>query len=233
MSSERYRPSAVKLGLGIGIMVAGILFTLDNFGVVYMPNLWKFWPLILIGVGLSNVRGRQVEESLGGWFLVVLGVLFQLRTLDVIHFSLWKFLPLILVLIGVRIILGAARHGEPCSPRVDSSSRVSGFVAFGGIDRKIASRDFRGGDLAAFCGGWELDLSQAEIADEEARLDVFAWWGGGEIRVPPTWNVVLKVLPLFGGAEDETVHPIAEPGKPPKQLVVTGTVVMGGVSVKN
>ena len=109
---------------------------------------------------------------------------------------------------------------------------VRGFVAFGGFERRIASPQFQGGDIGAFCGGWELDLSKAKLGPgREARIDVFAWWGGGEIRIPEEWNVVVQVVPVLAGTSDKTRHPV--PGTETGTLVVTGTVVMGGVEIKN
>jgi hypothetical protein len=101
------------------------------------------------------------------------------------------------------------------------------------VQRRSTSQEFQGGDLGAFCGGWDLDLRQAGMAGSEATIDVFCWWGGGEIKVPQEWDVVVKVLPLFGGVADKTTHPTVQPGVAPKRLVLTGTAVMGGVEVKN
>ena len=46
-------------------------------------------------------------------------------------------------------------------------------------------------------GGCEIDLRQAAI-DGEAVIDVFAIWGGIEIRVPEDWTVVGRVTPAHG-----------------------------------
>jgi hypothetical protein len=54
-------------------------------------------------------------------------------------------------------------------------------------------------------------------------------WGGIEIKVPPDWTVVSKVDPILGGYEDKTTSPKDEL----KRFVVRGTVVMGGLEVKN
>ena len=59
--------------------------------------------------------------------------------------------------------------------------------------------------------------------------------GGHVIRVPPEWDIVLNVSPIFGGVDDKRVAPVAPPpleGAPPR-LTVQGTVVMGGLELKN
>ena len=82
----------------------------------------------------------------------------------------------------------------------------------------------------AIMGGCEIDLRRAAIAADEAVIDVFAFWGGIELRVPETWHVVGRVTPLMGGYEDKTSQVQQAGGK---RLVIRGLVVMGGVNVKN
>ena len=55
-------------------------------------------------------------------------------------------------------------------------------------------------------GGCEIDLRQAAI-NGEAVIDVFAMWGGIEIRVPENWTVIGRVTPIMGGFEDTTRPP--------------------------
>ena len=52
------------------------------------------------------------------------------------------------------------------------------------------------------------------------------------IRVPENWSLVCDVLPLLGAVEDKT-RPAPESSAQTKRLVLRGTVVMGGVELKN
>ena len=99
-----------------------------------------------------------------------------------------------------------------------------------GVERVNASRDFRGGDLTAIMGGCDIDLREASIAGGEAVLEVFAMWGGITLRVPETWTVVNKVLPVLGGVDQKTRTSGAAV---PQTLVVRGAVLMGGVEIRN
>ena len=236
LAPPRPPASIGKLVFGVVVAILGVLFTLDNFGLIEVRNVERLWPVILIAIGGSHLAQNWRSRPFGGLLLVALGVFFLLRNYHVISLSLGKLIPLVLVVIGLRIAFGALGGRAGAWDRTDrpgaSDEWIRGFVAFGGLERRIASPQFQGGDIGAFCGGWELDLSKAKLGTgREARLDVFAWWGGGEIRVPEDWNVVVRIVPILAGYSDKTRHPA--PGTEAGTLVVTGTVVMGGVEIKN
>ena len=110
-----------------------------------------------------------------------------------------------------------------------SNATVSATAILGGVNRGNNSPAFTGGNLAAILGGCEIDLRQASI-DGEAVIDVFALWGGIEIRVPEDWTVVVA-----GGADPRRRRgqdPAAADGVG-KRLVVRGFVIMAGVEMKN
>ena len=235
LAPPRPPASIGKLVFGVILALLGILYTLDNFGLVEIGHIERLWPIILIAIGGSHLAQSWKTRPFGGLILVALGVFFLLRNFRVIHFSLGNLVPLVLVVVGLRMAFGAlggrARHWDKAHDAGSPDAWLRGFVAFGGLERHITSQEFRGGDLGAFCGGWEVDLSAAKLAEKEAQIDVFAWWGGGEIRVPESWNVVVRTLPILGGVGDKTRHPV--PGTETGTLVLTGTLIMGGVEVKN
>ena len=98
----------------------------------------------------------------------------------------------------------------------------------GGIERRINSSDFRDAEASAFMGGVKLDFRDAAMEGNEAEIDVSAIMGGIEIRVPRTWTVINHVTPIMGGVED---HTHSTDGN--KRLVIEGTVLMGGLTIKN
>jgi hypothetical protein len=98
----------------------------------------------------------------------------------------------------------------------------------GGFERRVHTQDFRGGEVTAVMGGCALDMRAASMTGE-AVIDVFAFWGGVTLKVPPDWTVVLEGTPIMGGFEEKTVSP--PDGS--KRLVVRGYAIMGGVEVRN
>jgi hypothetical protein len=43
----------------------------------------------------------------------------------------------------------------------------------------------------------------------------------------------VKTVAIFGGVDDKTIPPKADPNTPTPHLVLTGTALFGGVSIKN
>jgi predicted membrane protein len=108
--------------------------------------------------------------------------------------------------------------------------RVTMFAILSGVERRLRSAPFAGGELTAIMGGCELDLREALIQGEEVHIAAFALWGGIEIRVPKDWMVVNESVALMGGVEDATRPPVG-PGRP--RLVVKGFALMGGIEIRN
>ena len=118
------------------------------------------------------------------------------------------------------------------NPRVrvtDGDSTITAIAVLGAVTRGNNSRSFRGANLVAIMGGCEIDLRNAAI-DGEAIIDMFAMWGGIEIRVPDDWTVSSQVVPVMGGVEDKTRPP---QGTVAHRLILRGVAFMGGIEIKN
>lgn len=218
-----------QLVMGLLIIVVGVLFTLDNMGIAHAEDFLRYWPLGLIAIGLVKLwqAGRGEGGGFGGVVFVAAGAVLLLDSLDMIRVTMHELWPMLLVLFGASMVWRGVTGRRAISS--DSTATVSGMAILGGFKRGNNSRAFKGGDLTAVMGGCEIDLRQASI-EGEAVIDVFAMWGGIEMRVPETWTVVNRVMPLLGGVEDKT-HP--PPGVTNQTLVLRGFAIMGGVEVKN
>ena len=105
-------------------------------------------------------------------------------------------------------------------------------VVFSTTQRRINSKNFRGGKVAAVFGELKIDLTEAEIDGDEAVIHLDAVFGAVEIRVPSTWVVASRGAAVFGEYSDRTVHS-QPPGPGAKRLVVKGGAVFGSVVIKN
>jgi predicted membrane protein len=176
------------------------------------------------------VQVAQREDTGGKVFGMIVGIVglwLLLNTLDIISLSLFSLWPLLLIGLGILLLVRAS--WQPPAPATEGGEVIAAFALMGGTRRVSTSRDFRGGKLTAILGGCEVDLRQAEIKGDSAVLDVFAFAGGINIRVPSGCVVENRVTPILGGVEDES-SPTSPDGK---KLILIGSVFMGGVELKN
>jgi hypothetical protein len=219
-----------RLIVGVGVLMLGLLWTLDNMDVLESEQITQFWPVILIAAGA--VKMLDVAGRLFGGALVIAGTFLLLGSLGTIDFDLGDLIPLGIALIGAKLIWDAlSRRPQASTAAVDPASSLSAVAVMAGVKRQSLSESFRGADATAIMGGVELDLRNAKIGEgAEAVIDTFAFWGGVEVVVPHDWKVVSHVMPLMGGFEDKTQQQVA-PGGP--VLIVRGMAIMGAVEVKN
>lgn len=214
--------------LGIIVILLGLLLLLETTGVVETADLLVYTPSLFVLVGFWALYQSRFRNVVGPLVLVGIGVAAQLVALGYATVDeMVTFWPLLLVAFGLSILLGQVRTRV----RETDDAFTSAFAVFGGVEKRITSLEFLGGDLTAIFGGTELALRNAGVSDPPARVNAVAIFGGVEVVVPRDWTVQLDVLPVLGGASDD------RPRRPPDQprdeidLVVTGFAAFGSVTV--
>ena len=263
MNAVLHRPRGIgRFVAGAILIVLGLVYALDSFGVLDAGDIGRYWPLILIGVGVTQVyQSRFAPRRTGGFILIGIGVIFLLRTLSIVHFHGRDIWPFILLLVGGALvwqalsrrspavlsgpggpasaehILENAREGLASARASKAGAREAGsvlneFAFMGGGDRVVRAQDFRGGDVTAIMGGFGIDLRGAQIAGDSATIDVFTLWGGVDFKVPEDWNVSVRGAPILG-VFTNSAKAFQQGNPAAKTLVIKGVAIMGGVEVKN
>ena len=224
-------PFSPKLVLGVAIIVAGLALTLDNLGLVEAHILFKLWPLVLVALGVAKLR-QEGSKGTGGWVLVLVGAFLLLVNFGRVHLT-DALGPLLIVALGIFIVVKALKQARGVPPELEKSEDfLQGTAIFGAFQRRVLTQAFRGGELTAIFGGFEVDLRHAALAEDQARVDVFVLFGGGEIRVPEGWEIANRATSIMGAVGDKTFHGGApQAGRP--RLVITGLTLFGGVEVKS
>jgi predicted membrane protein len=236
---KREHISTTTSGLLPGLIVAaiGLVFLLNNLNIVRAHDVWEYWPVILIVVGITKLTdSTDSHEKTGGAIMILVGGLLLSSTLGLLSWSVWQFWPLILIGVGLLMLFNRSGAGLIAGlrfrPSDATSTKADGIAIFGGFKRRVATDDYRGANYVAIFGGGEIDLRRAQIQGDSATIEITAIFGGFEIRVPSNWMVRNEVVGVLGGSADETLQPLPEaPGV--KHLIVRGTAFCGGVSVKN
>jgi predicted membrane protein len=222
---------------GVIVMLIGSALLLDNLGLIDAGYIFRAWPLALVAFGVMHFTRGAREHRFWGVFWIIVGSWLFLRSFGVIDIGFWQlFLPLVLISFGVSLVMRTLKDtGHMTLPDKNTSSHL--FAVFGGSTRKYDGQPFEGAYMTAVMGGCELDLRRATMAaGQERSVVVFALMGGHGIKVPAEWEVVNKVVPVFGGVEDKRVAPVTPPvpgALPAPRLIVEGTVIMGGLELKS
>lgn len=242
----RYRDYATRrhhhrggLGVGVVVVLIGALLLLNNLGIFFIRDLFQYWPAILIAVGLVKaVDARDTGGQIAGGVLALAGTWLLADRLGFIYFSFHQFWPVLLIGLGILLIW---KHSYAAAPDPNQDQTYVGslneHLIFAGSRRQVNTDNFTGGRVDAIFGGCELDLRNAGMVADEAVLFINAVFGGVEITIPENWSVSFErhagASPLaFGAFEDKTRQPA--PGTPGmKRLILTGSAVFGGVTVKN
>jgi len=222
-----------------------------------------FWTAILIFWGVQIVvYARHGSGQLWGAFMILLGTLFLANELGFLHIRVAALWPLALIAFGVWMLLratgripprpgscdwwdlsgkvrtsvysaGGPGAAEPPAANPDfADAEFNQTAIFSGFKRRITSQHFKYAKVATVFGGFNIDLTRADMDSNQAVIHVDSVFGGGEIRVPETWNVQIEGSALAGAFVDET-YPKPADSRPLKNFIVRGSVVFGGVVIKN
>jgi len=213
---------------GVVFIVIGTVLLLEKLG--YLPHGFAlhFWPMIFIVIGVVKIAYAGGRAT--GAALVALGGFLQLREMGIIHMDFWQAWPVFLIIAGAAMLWQALGMEKPTA---SANAEFDAVYIFGGTERNVNAKNFKGGRLFAMFGGYKIDFRHAEIEGDQAVLDASAMFGGGEIIVPDHWLVSMQGAGVFGGYEDKTRHFQPDPSKPTKTLVVKGMAMFGGIEVKN
>jgi predicted membrane protein len=245
---------------GVIIVIAGILLLLNrmNFPVPY----WVFtWPMLVLAIGVI-ISLQSGFRNAGGLIMIIIGGAFLARDSFHLPFDFGRFIwPMGIILIGLLLIVRPKkrcyRHewgdwhkgywdwkgnfsttvpaGETVADAPKSASDVQDRLdctsVFSGQNRTVISKNFSGGEMIAVFGGIEADLTQADI-NKTVVIDVSAVFGGIKLFVPSNWEIRTNLAHVFAGIDDK--RPLqGRVTDANKVLVITGTVIFGGIEIRS
>ena len=217
------------------LIILGVALLLDQYHVWTLGKIIStWWPLILIVMGLSSLLNKN-SSPLTGIFILLVGLIFQLDKLDVLPGSAWGyFWPLLLIVIGVSILLSKKDNH---SKRIFSNNKsisnddfLNISTIFSGIEHRVDSKNFAGGDISCMFAGIEIDLRQCELKNNGAILDLSVAFGEIVLRVPNHFILDVSGSPFLGGFENKTRQEVTADSK---ILKIKYSAIFGSIEITN
>ncbi|HEX2059863.1 MAG TPA: DUF5668 domain-containing protein [Thermoanaerobaculia bacterium] len=99
---------AGKLTAGLALLTIGVLALADSLDIWHPRDLWRYWPLILIAIGLaSEVEALQKRKSEHGFILIAIGVWMLFGTQHWYGLSIGTAFPIAIIVAGLGVLLHA------------------------------------------------------------------------------------------------------------------------------
>lgn len=213
------KPSAIIL------IVFGTIFLLDD--IIPGANLSNLiWPMIIISFGILMILGRNRSWNRKHWN----------QTNDWDKNKDWgknwdwdkQTKPEEPV---VEPVNPDADYTAPQTPPPRTGEDYLDVVSiFGGVNKTILSKNFKGGEVVNVFGGAEIDFTQADI-DGRVVIDITQVFGGTKLIVPPHWHVTSDMVALFAGNDDKRKNRTELASD--KILVLKGTSIFAGIEIRS
>ena len=220
---------------GLIIVVVGVWLLLSNVGVIDIHQPWRWFPLILVAIGLWTLVRTHFRQVVGPIILIAIGVAVQLTVLDSVpdrvRDAVW---PVVIIVVGLVVLLRRSSAAGERTPRRslghDSAAGLNVVAVFWAANHRL-SGDFRRGQATCLFGSVNVDLRDVQIPQPPAVLDLTCMFGGAEIRVPAGWNIRNDIVAIFGGTDDKRSTAAATGG--PVQLSIQGLALFGGLVIRD
>jgi predicted membrane protein len=250
MVENRSRSNS-RMIAGLILVIIGALFLLDNLNFLYfnLPHVIFSFPAILIIIGLLILANSEKKGF--GIILVVVGTVWILpRIFPWIYINGGVIFSVLIIALGIYILTKRRRwtthhyknYKEMNGSQPNATEQKEGYSAnidrlddvsiFGGGQKFITSNNFQGGNVTAIFGGSEIDLTRCKLSPGKNVLEVVAIFGGTTLILPKEWNVIIDVLPLFGGFSHKGMRGPNVVTDPESTLIIKGVVILGGGEVK-
>lgn len=222
-----------SLVFGLLVLGLGLAWLGHNFGLI-SDVVWDHifsWQMLLIAIGVINVVNDSHRGF--GWILIAIGGFFLIGDIYDLPYTFRKaFWPTLLIVIGLVLILGSHRLFRRKHFNVSKGEDFIEEVSlFGGRERQVNSKAFRGGKIVSVFGGSKIDLTQVELAPGEVEIESVSIFGGSTMLVPSDWNVKIEVFNIFGGFGDKRIR--SQQVDFNKTVTVKGVAIFGGGEIKS
>ncbi len=226
-----------RIFVGLLLILIGGLYLLNTLSLIQIDvsDIIFSFPFIIFAIGviiLINSRNKTF-----GLLLIFVGALFLVpKIFPTVHYSSNILFPVLIIVFGVYILLKrpinwAFYHNRIKNRKINRDT-LDEVAIFGGGNKVIITDNFKGGNITAIFGGFEIDLSQCRLSEGENVIDVFLLMGGVNFLVPRDWDIRVSVAPIFGGFSNKLRKDPAIAIDTTRTLIIKGVTILGGGELK-
>lgn len=227
MKSQDKNSRAI-LGL-ILIAVGAILITVNLGWIPHAISDWIVsWQMLLIVIGLV-LMATKTNKGPGIILILIGGFFIAIDYFDNIYYMHKLFWPSLIIFVGIMFLFrGKKGHVVGHSDVITDDDFIDDISIFGGGNKIITAKNFKGGKITSVFGGSTIDFSQANLANGVSEIDVVSLFGGSKLIVPRDWDIHLEVTAIFGGFADKRIVDPHIIHNPSKKLIIKGVAIFGG-----
>jgi len=202
--------------IGLCVIAVGVLFLLRNVGILYFDDIWQYWPVILIVLGISKLANtHSASQVTSGIILGSLGTVFLLRNLGYIYGNIWEYIwPGILIAVGLSILV---KHLEGRDQSWNPVPPTSGSPPPGSPTPPGPGNPFPSGS----------GFTAATPTSAANSLHVECLFSGIRQKLETQDFVGGKVTSIFGGAEID----LRSVGTKREEVSIKAEAVFGGIEI--
>lgn len=234
------KTSASRMIIGLIFLLLGVVFLLDNLNIteLNLPGYLISFPSLLIIAGIISLLNSRRKGF--GLSLIFIGAIWMAtKFIEGISFG-DVVVPLILLFVGLNIMFRSKLKPEHTNmdwfdlkKSTVEKDKIDDMAIFGGGEKYFVSENFQGGNITAIFGGSEINLTDCKLAPGENIIDLRLLFGGTTIFVPRDWNIIVDVVPIFGGFSTKNRKFVSEPVTSDRSLIIKGTIIFGGGEIKS
>ncbi|MCE3295680.1 MAG: hypothetical protein K0R65_1394 [Crocinitomicaceae bacterium] len=220
---------------GIFAIGFGVLLLLHQLKMG-VPHAFASWQFALVLLGVGSLLKHKFQKFFG-FVPLAIGAVFMAKEFYPGMIDTKLIWPVLIIVLGLSIFAKAfSRKKNSCYrhmsdeelAEVQGDDYFESRAFFGGVSKKVVSKNFKGANISSIFGGTELDLSNADF-EKEAAIAINCVFGGINIIVPSNWKVKSDINTAFGGVDDtRNISLVDENGK---LLTLTGSCTFGGVEI--
>jgi len=108
---RRRRSAGGSLVVGLVLIALGALFLADNVGFDIPGSVWRYWPFLLLAMGIARFAfGGDPDDRRGGYWLIATGLYGWIAVFGLFGLGWGTAWPIMLVAVGVSMVAFRDRH---------------------------------------------------------------------------------------------------------------------------